>query len=532
MISAFRFLAKCSLLSISWLTFFSCTGFAQASYKVFFTDIKAVYIQNNWFGYPKQVSYEASWQLYKWNDEQRCHNLVSNEQLASQNYEFYFWEKNSQRPMEPSRPTSNSVRTGIVSAQREYCFAVKCTFSLRQHADNLLNALSDTATILTGKATKETEYFGAGTEYTLRRFEAIGWILSPPGFQYLLFRNTPDDARMGPGSLSFLWNAKKADDNSSWGGKLAFCIIRFCFWSGIFILCLAWYRTHLSQLFPLKSAWNPIAKIGFENRYNNLMRDDYKALLDSIKALITDTTLIKSESEYNKVPTEEREFYLSASTIVSEDELRKKNVALWKTKGFGTVDEIQSQIADIEKSLNLPLSLKLVSWMGNMIRRIFSKESPKRVFNSSAEGYQILRLLSSGLDNLKINGFRWQKASAEVDRAIENRAAAELEQLKNATKIEWLWNFASIAPLAGLFGTVTGISDAFKRLGDKAVGGTMQVPEVIKMLGPNINEALWTTIFGLIVGILLTLFYFWYKRKLDWIYSKWEEICLTITEKI
>jgi biopolymer transport protein ExbB/TolQ len=108
----------------------------------------------------------------------------------------------------------------------------------------------------------------------------------------------------------------------------------------------------------------------------------------------------------------------------------------------------------------------------------------------------------------------------------------ELEQLKGKTKIEWLWNLSATAPLIGLFGTVTGISVAFQRLALQSERGIVDTSAKISELAGGINEALWTTIFGLSVGIFLVLFYYLFKNKLDWIYSKWEQIYVDVSEKL
>ena len=43
---------------------------------------------------------------------------------------------------------------------------------------------------------------------------------------------------------------------------------------------------------------------------------------------------------------------------------------------------------------------------------------------------------------------------------------------------------------------------------------------------------LWTTIFGLAVSFFLMMLYFYYHNKLNWIYSKWEELYVRVSEKL
>jgi len=140
------------------------------------------------------------------------------------------------------------------------------------------------------------------------------------------------------------------------------------------------------------------------------------------------------------------------------------------------------------------------------------------------------RIIHAGLEIHRMNGHRWSKPTEEVKRAFEDRASNEIEILKRKSKIEWFWNYGALAPLVGLFGTVTGITFAFQQLG--SVTMTTDFSRTIHLLSNGIFEALWTTIFGLANGILFVIIYYYFRHKLDWIYSKWEEIYVSITEKL
>ena len=131
--------------------------------------------------------------------------------------------------------------------------------------------------------------------------------------------------------------------------------------------------------------------------------------------------------------------------------------------------------------------------------------------------YSTVRILAGGLNNHLTNGFQRQRVSAEVDRAIENRAYSEIELLREQTSMDWLWNLGALAPLLGLLGTVTGISKVFFEIKD-LTEGTSHL-ELVQQLSSGIFEALWTTIYGLSVGIILVTIYYYYKNILDWIYQ-------------
>jgi len=87
-----------------------------------------------------------------------------------------------------------------------------------------------------------------------------------------------------------------------------------------------------------------------------------------------------------------------------------------------------------------------------------------------------------------------------------------LKWLENLFSLEYFWNIGSIAPMLGLLGTVIGIADAFSQV---ALNPDLPKEELIQSLSGGINTALYTTIFGLAVGIPMMIFYYWLKFSLD-----------------
>lgn len=187
------------------------------------------------------------------------------------------------------------------------------------------------------------------------------------------------------------------------------------------------------------------------------------------------------------------------------------------------LDQLIQEIVEPVEIDERPLP-KIRKWL--LRKGIFQSEEVKK---KGLAPFPTTKIIVAGLENHKINGYRWMVASQEVDRAFENRASSELETLRKKSKIDWLWNFGGIAPLIGLFGTVTGITSAFHEISS---GRVENVQDMLKNLGGGIYEALYTTIFGLVTGIVLVFVYYYYKSKLDWIYAKWEEIYVKISEKL
>lgn len=112
------------------------------------------------------------------------------------------------------------------------------------------------------------------------------------------------------------------------------------------------------------------------------------------------------------------------------------------------------------------------------------------------------RVVSSAL--LKVN-FERDKANKEsMDQAAGD--ALDQEEVRQMLWINYLNVFATVAPMVGLLGTVTGMMTSFNDL----KGGAMEV----KDFSGGIGEAMATTAGGLIVGIPAMFFYFFFRNRL------------------
>jgi biopolymer transport protein ExbB len=85
--------------------------------------------------------------------------------------------------------------------------------------------------------------------------------------------------------------------------------------------------------------------------------------------------------------------------------------------------------------------------------------------------------------------------------------AAEGEENAISQWINYLNVIATVAPMVGLLGTVSGMISAFQTIGRSGMGK----PE---LLAGNIGEALITTATGLIIGIPAMVAYFFYRNRL------------------
>ena len=270
-------------------------------------------------------------------------------------------------------------------------------------------------------------------------------------------------------------------DGATRPGKIAFHLI-WNFWIAGFGIWLFYCVRHLSlrRVFPMEN------RIHLGGSYDSV----YKR---GISQEFTD--IINSWRELVDRANEHMRGSLDKGNQMSVEEMERENIEFWREEG---------------------------------VKRI--KELLERTNNPRLDRFPAVRIIRAGLENHQFGGYRWLEVSKEVDRAIENRASSEMEKLRRSSYLDWLWNLGTLAPLVGLFGTATGISHAFVTL--IMLRGDITQTTLVRRLAEGIFEALWTTIEGLFVGILLMLLYYFYHNKLNWIYSKWEEIYVHVSERL
>lgn len=118
-----------------------------------------------------------------------------------------------------------------------------------------------------------------------------------------------------------------------------------------------------------------------------------------------------------------------------------------------------------------------------------------------------------------------------LDRAEENIDSAEKAVVAYGgvqmglleKNISWISLFISIAPMLGFLGTVIGMVVAFDQIEQ---AGDMQP----SLVAGGIKVALITTIFGLIVAIILQIFYNYIIAKVDRIVNDMEDASITLID--
>ncbi len=106
---------------------------------------------------------------------------------------------------------------------------------------------------------------------------------------------------------------------------------------------------------------------------------------------------------------------------------------------------------------------------------------------------------------------------ASLERTLQLGISEEISRLER--NMNWLATIASVSPFIGLFGTVTGIIDAFQGLG--VTGNTS-----LRAVGPGIAGALLATAMGLFAAIPASIFYNLFGNRIREIGARMDDFSL------
>ncbi len=108
-----------------------------------------------------------------------------------------------------------------------------------------------------------------------------------------------------------------------------------------------------------------------------------------------------------------------------------------------------------------------------------------------------------------------------VEKSIVAYGSVQMGLLERG--LVWIALFIALAPMLGFMGTVIGMVQAFDRI--EAVGDLS--PSVV---AGGIKVALLTTVFGLVVAIILQIFYNYIVSKIDGIVNKMEDASIALVD--
>jgi len=136
----------------------------------------------------------------------------------------------------------------------------------------------------------------------------------------------------------------------------------------------------------------------------------------------------------------------------------------------------------------------------NTVKQIEETNDAQTVMNICEENpCAITRIIGAGLRAKK-------RGKLAMEEAIAEHGAREASAIR--TKISYLNTIATIAPMLGLLGTVSGMIKAFGNIATMGMGKA-------SVLADNISEALITTAGGLVIAIPAMAAFFFFRNRLN-----------------
>ena len=109
----------------------------------------------------------------------------------------------------------------------------------------------------------------------------------------------------------------------------------------------------------------------------------------------------------------------------------------------------------------------------------------------------------------------------DAEKAVVAYGGVQMGQLEK--NVSWISLFIALAPMLGFMGTVIGMIQAFDKI---EAAGDMQP----SLVAGGIKVALLTTVFGLIVAIILQIFYNYIIAKIDSIVNDMEDSSINLMD--
>ncbi len=154
--------------------------------------------------------------------------------------------------------------------------------------------------------------------------------------------------------------------------------------------------------------------------------------------------------------------------------------------------------------------------------RAFRRVASLAEMNAASEKYRpspLVTVFDYGYTEVarQVNTYGMIRNPASIERSLALAVSEETSRLQRG--LGWLATTASAAPFIGLFGTVWGVLEAFRGLG-QSTGATLRA------VAPGIAEALLATALGLFAAIPALVFYNVYSSKLREIRTRMQDFGL------
>jgi len=171
----------------------------------------------------------------------------------------------------------------------------------------------------------------------------------------------------------------------------------------------------------------------------------------------------------------------------------------------------------IERVITINLATINTSKFTNEVRESLSKGGVKAAETVCAKTPgPVAAIYAQGLSRIK-------EGIDSVEKSVIGYGSVEMGKLEKG--LSWISLFIALAPMLGFMGTVIGMIEAFD---------TIEKAEDIKIdeVASGIKVALLTTVAGLIVAIILQIFYNYLVSKIDSLVNSMEEASILLVDMI
>lgn len=231
----------------------------------------------------------------------------------------------------------------------------------------------------------------------------------------------------------------------------------------------------------------------------------------------TDTTEMSTDDEYMEEapqaatlqvePEEEKEFHQILKEKFIEGD--------WRFMGIVLLTLIFGLALSIERIIYLNLSTTNTTKLLNKVESALETggiESAKEVCKNTRG--PVAGIFYQGLD-------RYSEGLDIVEKSVVGYGSVLMGRLESG--LSWISLFIALAPMLGFLGTVIGMVQAFD---DIAAAGDIS-PTIV---ASGIKVALLTTVFGLVVAIILQLFYNYIVSKIDGLVNSMEDSTISFID--
>lgn len=276
------------------------------------------------------------------------------------------------------------------------------------------------------------------------------------------------------------------------------------------IICLMVFSTAITQANTMNTSLNSLPAF---------LQDDTEAEEASMEQ---DSTVVEEESmeeeaeEVEPVMADEPEEAVEEEDLGFHQELKKRFI-----EGGPTF----MGIVLLCLILGLAIAIERIIFLNASTTN--SKKLAQKVEDALESGgvdaaKEVCRNTSGPVASIYYQGLDRVNEGIDVaEKSIVAYGGVQMGQLEK--NVSWVSLFIALAPMLGFMGTVIGMIKAFDKI---EAAGDMQP----SLVAGGIKVALLTTVFGLIVAIILQIFYNYIVAKIDSIVNDMEDASITLVD--